>query len=59
MNPPGWCRVNIFGRTPPPCAAPPALASPHRLRRSVFRHCIGAGCGVVGRGRGYGRGRCR
>ena len=28
MNPLGRCRVNIFGRTPPPCAAPPAPASP-------------------------------
>ena len=31
----------------PPCAAPPCPASPHRLRRSVLRHCLGAGCGVV------------
>ena len=28
MNPPGWCHVNIFGRTPPPCAAPPARRHP-------------------------------
>ena len=26
--PPGWCYVNIFGRTPPPCAAPPARRHP-------------------------------
>ena len=28
MNPPGRCRVNIFWRTPPPCAAPPARRYP-------------------------------
>src|SRR5699024_2297097 len=28
MNPPGWCRVNIFGYIPPPCAAPPAWRHP-------------------------------
>ena len=28
MNPPGRCRINIFGRTPPPCAAPPAWRHP-------------------------------
>src|SRR5699024_5730832 len=32
---------------PPPCATPPALALPHRLRRSVLRHSVGAGCGAV------------
>lgn len=28
MNPPGRCRVNIFGYIPPPCAAPPARRHP-------------------------------
>ena len=28
MNPPGRCRVNIFGYIPPPCAAPPAWRHP-------------------------------
>src|SRR5699024_11832593 len=28
MNPPGWCRVNIFGYIPPPRAAPPAWRYP-------------------------------
>ena len=28
MNPPGRCRVNIFGYIPPPCAAPPARRYP-------------------------------
>ena len=28
-------------------ARAPCLALPHRLRRSVLRHCFGAGCGVV------------
>ena len=28
MNPPGRCRVNIFGYIPPPCAAPPAWRYP-------------------------------
>src|SRR5690625_6073819 len=28
MNPPGRCHVNIFGRTPPPRAAPPARRYP-------------------------------
>src|SRR5699024_1176103 len=28
MNPPGRCRVNIFGYIPPPCAASPAWRYP-------------------------------
>ena len=28
MNPPGRCRVNIFGYIPPPCATPPARRYP-------------------------------
>ena len=28
MNPPGRCRVNIFGYIPPTCAAPPARRHP-------------------------------
>ena len=46
---------HLWVHSPALCRAP-CLASPFRLRRSVFRHCLGAGCGVVGRGRGYGRG---
>src|SRR5699024_10316161 len=120
MNPPGWCRVNIFGYIPRPVprplpwrhptgfagvfhatvlglvvgwlavvevvdagvvecvgmgvgsgwcpvpwamcrvvATPPALASPFRLRRSVPRHSVGAGCGVVAALFAGGRLRCR
>ena len=40
-------------------SAPPCLASPYRLRRSVFRHSLGAGCGVVGVLPAGGRCRCR
>src|SRR5699024_5390590 len=39
--------------------APPCLASPVRLRRGVFRHCIGAGCWVAGVLPACGRGCCR
>ena len=41
------------------CPRPPCLASPYRLRRSVPRHCLGAGCGVVDVLPAGGRLRCR
>src|SRR5699024_9226649 len=38
---------HLWVHSPAPCRAPcPAL--PHRLRRSVPRHSVGAGCGVAG-----------
>ena len=46
---------HLWVHSPALCRAP-CLASPFRLRRSVFRHSVGAGCGVVGRGRGRWRG---
>ena len=39
MNPPGWCHVNIFGRTPPPCAAPLAWRYPTGFA-GVFRATV-------------------
>ena len=37
----------------------PCPALPHRLRRSVLRHSLGAGCGVVDVLLANGRCRCR
>ena len=50
-----WSRVGLSRDL----LAPLAPASPVRLRRSVFRHSIGAGCGVVGVLPAGGRGCCR
>ena len=50
-----WSRVGLSRVL---CRAP-CLASPYRLRRSVFRHSLGAGCGVVDVLPAGGRLRCR
>ena len=57
MNPPGRCRVNIFGRTPPPRAAPLARRHPSGFAGVSFATVLGLvvgwlvvveGMGVVG-----------
>ena len=70
MNPPGRCRVNIFGYIPPPCAAPPARRHPTGFAGVSFATVLGlvvgwlvvvevVGVGVVERvGMGVGSGWC-
>lgn len=54
-----WARLLAEGWVVACPARAPCPASPYRLRRSVFRHCVGAGCGVVGVLPACCRGRCR
>ena len=59
MNPPGRCRINIFGRTPPPCAAPLAWRHPTGFAGVSFATVLGLVVGwlVVVEGMDVGGGR--
>src|SRR5699024_9172803 len=51
MNPPGRCRVNIFGYIPPPCAAPPAWRYPSGFAGVSFATVSGLVVGLSVGGR--------